>query len=130
MKLWMGSLAAAVALSVSSGAGAQSGGKIYFANVFKGPVQVSIDGGEASTIGGYKLDRISVTPGSHTITVKTSGGETATGTWVFNASELAEAKGGRYWCVAVGPRDTDNDRDAVLIKLPQPDCVKFVEAGN
>lgn len=93
-------------------------------------MQVSIDGAEAGTIGGYKLDRISVAPGSHTITVKASARETATGTWVFNAGELAEAKGGRYRCVAVGPRDTDNDRDAVLIKLPQPDCVKFVEAGN
>jgi len=130
MKLWIGSMAAVAALALSGTAGAQDGGRIYFANVFKGPVELTIDSRPSVTIGAYKLDRIAVPPGDHKITVTTSGGETVSQTWTFSTDDLAEAKGGRFWCVAVGPRDAENDRDAALIKLPQPDCAKFVEAGN
>jgi hypothetical protein len=119
------SLGVSVLVATVSLAGAACAeGKLYFASIVKQPVKVFLDGrllGEVMTDG---IGRFPAPNGSHTLRVQTPGGGAAETSVSFTDGNVAEANGGRWWCVASG----EQGASLMIIVMPTPDCQKFVAA--
>ena len=115
-------------LFAAPAAAAPSDGPLYFATIVTPAVKLYLDGQLLDEIPDGKLETFDVTPGSHTLRVVKADGTAAEQQVNFDRSQLADAKGGRWWCaVSVTPKGTNAVR---LIIMPTADCKGFVEDGN
>lgn len=120
---------AAALIGLSSGAAnAADPPRIYFANVMSAAVTVEIDDKDAGGLPAQTASSIPLAPGEHVIKVTTADGSSVSKPWQMDAKDLASAKGGRFWCLAVAPRG-EGDTYGYLLQLPADKCKAFVEAG-
>lgn len=123
--------AAAAAVLLASAAGtahAADAPRIYFVNVMPAAVTVEIDDKDAGGLPAQTASSIPLAPGEHVIKVITEDGSSVSKPWQMDAKDLASAKGGRFWCVAVAPRG-EGDTYGYLLQLPADKCKAFIEAG-
>jgi len=116
------------ALLAGPAAAAPADGQLYFATIVQPSVKLYLDGQFLDEIPEGKLETFDVTPGRHTLRVVNADGAADEKQVNFDRAELADAKGGRWWCaVSVTPQGT---KDVRLVIMPTADCKGFVEDGN
>jgi hypothetical protein len=126
MKCSMMLLSAALFAAPAVAAPADS--QLYFATIVDPSVKVYLDGNLLDEIPSGKLETFDVTPGAHTLRVVKEDGTGDEKQVNFDRSQLADAKGGRWWCaVSVTQKGTNAVK---LFIMPTADCKSFVEDGN
>ena len=126
MRLWPVSILAA--LFAVPAAAAPADGQLYFATIVSPSVKVYLDGKLLDEIPSGNLESFDVTPGAHTLRVEGINGVVEEKKVSFDRAQLADAKGGRWWCViSVTPKDAKGIK---LIVMATADCKEFVESGN
>jgi len=121
--------AALGSLMMAGAAHAWQGGRVFFAHNLSAPVKVLIDGAPVGTVTTDGALDVSLAPGVHTVVVEAASGARLTGTWTFRPESLADAKGGRYWCLYLQKGATP-DTLGQLVMVPANLCGLYVEAPS
>ena len=122
------SAAILAALLAAPAAAAPADGQLYFATIVDPSVKVYLDGKLLDEIPSGKLETFDVTPGQHTLRIVSPSGAADETQVNFDKAQLAESKGGKWWCaVAVPPKGTNAVK---LFIMPTADCKGFVDDGD
>ena len=97
----------------------------FFANLLAAPVQVEIDGKAVLTVDPDMVKSVPLPPGEHVIKVITDDGSSYAKPYQLDAATLAEAKGAKWWCMAVAPR-TPGSTSGYVFQFPTDRCQAIV----
>jgi hypothetical protein len=124
----LSTLSILAALSAAPALAAPGDGRLYFATIVSPSVKIYLDGTLLDEIPSGNYEAFDVTPGTHTLRAVGADGATQETSVNFDPAQLADARGGRWWCVvSVPPNGASGIK---LVTMPTKDCKEFVDAGN